>query len=389
MHWINPVELKYWPDYYQVILPWMDFVDLDSQKTYEWLLLAICSKTHAEFKQQIAPDILKQSTVTHSLAPSEHIELPNLMKNIVQSDESMASILRDEFLHLTQTSECELTPVIRGEMVAHQIMSNKSEKAFDLLNGLSAEDFLDAWEQLESILQLFRYPFTEYYSEINLHNQFSNLDKNYLLLIDLAYQPLNQLKFDELTENTWTHVLAERLWIASELNHVNLNHLDLSNLVKTIQDGAESVSDYSALIMLYIISGQSVDQAFNQLIQTLDKNWEKDQDRDLSKLLRALVLVSRYDLADKLIVKIVKAEFKLVTLLILSHDHIRLGQIQRFPDPKHNQQYMQAQSKLDQAINRAKRLKAKVEFIGKAIKFGLRVVSLIILLAILKFFGVL
>lgn len=386
MNWVNPVELKYWPDYYQVILPWMDFVDSDTQKTYERLLLAICSRHHPEFKLHIGPDILKQNIVTNDLSPSEHIELPNLLQNLIIDDESMQSVLRSEFLRLTQTTSNNLTPLQRGEMVAHQLMSSNSENAFDLLNGLTGEDFLDAWEQLESVLQLFRYPLAEYLSEIDFYAQFPSLDNEYLHLINIAYRPLDQIQLDELTNKTWTNLLAERLWIASELNHVNLKHLDLNNLIKTMQEGAEDVSDYSALIMIHLVSQQSIDQSFMQLTQILNTHWEKDQDRDLSKLLRALVLASRHDLADQLIVKIVKAEFKLISLLTLTHDHFSLGHLQKFPDSKHNKKYLEAQERLDQAVNKAKRLKAKIELIGKVLKIGLRVMLVIILFSILKFF---
>ena len=97
----------------------------------------------------------------------------------------------------------------------------------------------------------------------------------------------------------------------------------------------------------------------------LNSRWEKGQDRYLVKLLRALVLADRYDLSHELFPKIVKTEFKIIALLMLYRDHQFIGCKQRFPDPKKTDYYLTTQKQLNHAINKAQRLKGKVEFLEK------------------------
>ena len=60
MTWTSPVNQSYWPDSYNQILPWMQLLEPDYIRTYEWLLLASTRSNENIADQKLPEDYQKQ-----------------------------------------------------------------------------------------------------------------------------------------------------------------------------------------------------------------------------------------------------------------------------------------------------------------------------------------
>ena len=70
-------------------------------------------------------------------------------------------------------------------------------------------------------------------------------------------------------------------------------------------------------------------------------------------------------------------------------DHQFIGSKQRFPDPKKTDYYLTTQKQLNHAISKAQRLKGKVDFLEKGLKFGFKIILVLIMVLILNYFEIL
>ena len=389
MNWISPVNSSFWPDSYDRILPWMQYLDSDCVQTYEWLLLAATRCENSHPSKKLSEKYLSQIPLQVFLPATAYLELPSILGSYLQGNHALEESIKQHFIQLTQTSSNPLTPLQRGELIAYQFISGKFENCFDLFAGLDPEDFFDAWEQFEILLHLLGYSDKNHFELPLFDSLLKKIDKETSMLLTLSWKAPNQEELISMTERSWTNLMAERIWTARQIYGVNLDHLDLNLLLEKMNDEMEIVEDLTAIIMLQLASGASIKNSFNKLRELLNSRWEKGQDRWLVKLLRALVLAGRYDLSDEIFPKIVQTEFKIIALLLLNKDHQFLGCSQRFPDPKKTTYYLETQKKLNHAIAKAQRLKGKVEFLEKGLKFGFRVILVLILVLLLNFFGVL
>ena len=389
MTWTSPVNQSFWPDSYNQILPWMQFLDSDCSKTYEWLLLASTRFNGSTSSQQLPKEYLEQIPLQLSIPASAYIEIPSILGAYLQNEDALEDRIEQTYLELTQNSKSPITPLQRGEIIAYQWISGRFKHCFDLLTGLDADDFFTAWEQFEFLVYLLGYS-----SRIDLNSfPFSDLlekiDPENSLLLKAGFLSPSQEDLNSLAENSWTNLLAERLWTAKQIYGQSFKHLDFSLLLDSMHSEIENVEDLSAVIILQLAITSSIDDSFNKLRELLNSRWEKGQDRYLVKLLRALVLADRYDLSHELFPKIVKTEFKIIALLLLCRDHQFIGCKQRFPDPKKTDYYLTTQKQLNHAINKAQRLKGKVEFLEKGLKFGIKIILILILVLTLNYFEIL
>tara|TARA_Y100000589_G_scaffold315248_1_gene338585 strand:+ start:1814 stop:2893 length:1080 start_codon:yes stop_codon:yes gene_type:complete len=358
-------------------------------RTYEWLLLAVscCKESYSSdyFPQEYRNQIPLQIT----LPSTAYLELPNILGAYLRGGDALEEIIKEQFIQLTQTSSNALRPLQRGEIIAYQFISGRFKNCFDLLKGVNSEEFFDAWEQFEFLSYLLGYSNGELYKNASFGDLLHELNHETCMLLNLVWEAPKQEDLNYMTDNSWTNLIAERIWTARQIHRINFQDLDFNPLIQKMDEEKETLEDITALILLQLASGASIENSFNKLREILNSRWEKGQDRWLVKLLRALVLAGRNDLSHEIFPKIVRTEFKITALLLMYRDHQFLGCSQRFPDPKKTTHYLQTQKQLNSAIAKAQRLRSKVEFLEKGLKFGFKVIVILILILLLDFFGVL
>ncbi|MEE2925034.1 MAG: hypothetical protein VX619_09680 [bacterium] len=389
MTWTSPVNQSYWPDSYNQILPWMQLLEPDYIRTYEWLLLASTRSNENIADQKLPKDYQKQIPMQLSIPASAYVEIPNILGAYLQDENTLEESIRKTYIKLTQNSKTPITPVQRGEIIAYQFISGRFKNCFDLFIGLDSDDFFTAWEQFELIIHLLGYSSKNDLNLAPYSNLLKKIEPETAMLLKAGFLSPTQYDLNSLTEKSWLNLLAERLWSAKQIYGQSFNHLDFSLLLNSMNNEIEGVEDLNAIIMLQLVTKASIDDSFNKLRELLDSRWEKGQDRHLVKLLRSLVLADRYDLSHEIFPKIVKTEFKIIALLLIQKDHQFIGCTQRFPDPKKTDYYLKTQKQLNHAIGKAQKLKTKVEFLEKGLKFGLKIVFILILVLILNYFEIL
>ena len=114
MTWTSPVNQSFWPDPYNQILPWMQLLDSDCLRTYEWLLLASTRFNETTPSHQLPKEYLEQIPMQLSIPASAYIEIPSILGAYLQNENSLEDHIKQTYLELTQNSKSPITPLQEG-----------------------------------------------------------------------------------------------------------------------------------------------------------------------------------------------------------------------------------------------------------------------------------